>query len=203
MNKVILIGYSGHAYVVCDILLLSDYIIVGYSDKEEKTVNPFELTYLGKESSVNFTEEMTAFVAIGNNTIRKKVVDDLSVELINVIHPTAVIASKVDLSTGILISSNTTINTLAKIGNGAIINTGAIIEHECVIGDFAHIAPGAVLAGNVQVGNRSFIGANSAIKEGVIIGNDVIVGVGSVILNDVPDGVTIVGNPGRIIKENK
>ena len=94
-------------------------------------------------------------------------------------------------------------NPLTTIEEGVIVNTNAIIEHECYLGSFCHVAPGVVLAGNVKIGKRSFIGANSVIKQGITIGNDVTIGAGSVILNDVPNNVTVVGNPGKIIKITK
>ena len=203
MHKIVLIGYSGHAFVVCDILSLLNYKVVGYCDIEMKEFNPFDSLYLGTEANYLLNEDENYIIGIGDNIIREKIAQRLNGEMINAIHPGATISKSVLISSGVVVAANATINPLSQLGRGAIINTGAIVEHECKIGDFAHIAPGAVLTGNVHVGDRSFIGANSVIKQGVIIGNDVIVGAGSVILNDVPDGVTIVGNPGRIIKENK
>lgn len=199
MTKVVIIGYSGHSFVVCDIFKLLEFDILGYFELNEMDYNPFNLTYLGSESTIKVNDERQVFVAIGNNAIRERIAINLEYDLVNAIHPNAVIADSVIVGLGVLVSANAVINSLSTIGNGAIINTGVIIEHECKVGAFAHIAPGAVLAGNVRVGDRSFIGANSVVKQGVVIGNDVIVGAGSVILNDVPDNVTIVGNPGRII----
>ena len=37
----IVIGYSGHAFVACGILKAAGQPITGYCDKEEKTYNPF------------------------------------------------------------------------------------------------------------------------------------------------------------------
>ena len=81
-----------------------------------------------------------------------------------------------------------------------IINTKASIDHDCIIEDFVHISPGAILCGNVQVGELSWIGAGSVIIQGIKIGKNVIIGAGTVVIHDVPDNVTIVGNPGKIIK---
>uniref|UniRef100_UPI0025968C85 DapH/DapD/GlmU-related protein n=1 Tax=uncultured Algoriphagus sp. TaxID=417365 RepID=UPI0025968C85 len=86
-----------------------------------------------------------------------------------------------------------------QIGKGCLINTGAQIHHEVKIGDFTEVNPGAVLLGKVEVGKFCSIGANATILPKVKIGNKVTVGAGSVVMQDVPDGVTIVGVPGRII----
>ncbi len=201
MSDVVIIGYSGHAYVVCDILFNQNKKVIGYCEKEEKKLNPFNLQYLGPEHEYNFQKKQV-FVAIGNNQIRTRLVRNLRTpsNLMNVIHQSAIVGYNVNLGKGILLAANVILNPLAKVGDGAICNTGCIIEHECQISSFAHIAPGAVLAGNVIVGERSFVGANSVVKQGITIGKDVVVGAGSVIINDIPDNAMVVGNPGRIIK---
>ena len=47
----IVIGYSGHAYVVCGILFAAGKKVTGYCDFEEKLQNPFQLAYYGNENS--------------------------------------------------------------------------------------------------------------------------------------------------------
>jgi len=207
-NKVIIIGYSGHAYVVLDCLLSSGQEVIGYCDKEQKTENPFKLTYLGNEHEESIIKEIkncNCFIGIGNNQIREKVFKMLESRginnFINAVHPSAVVSKYSDIGNSVLIASNATINALATIGNGVICNSSSTIEHECKIGNFTHIAPGATLAGNVEIGARSFIGANAVIKQGTKIGNDVLVGAGSVVIKDIPNGLTVVGNPTRILNK--
>lgn len=209
MKKIALFGYSGHAYVVADILLQLNYSIIGYFDKSEAAYNPFNLKYLGPEDETNVkelqNEGISFFVAIGDNIVRSKILKFLvsnNSELGIAVSPLAIVSPYAEISHGSLISSGACINALSKIGIGVIINTGAIIEHECRIGDFTHIAPGAVLAGNVIVGQNSFIGANSVIKQGIKIGNNVVVGAGAVVLKDIPDNETWVGNPAKKLMQN-
>lgn len=206
MNKeVILVGYSGHAYVAAEALLASGKKLAGYLEKKPLLNNPFNLAYLGFEENENILRQLVEvefFPAIGNNKIRAMVYYQLlkaGKTFINAIHPSANVSQYIESGSGILICRGSNINPFASIGNGVIINTGAIIEHECMIADFAHIAPGAVMAGNVSVGAYSFIGANAVIKEGVKIGANVIVGAGAVVLNEVTDNQTVVGNPAKII----
>ena len=196
------VGYSGHSYVCLEIAALNEMFPVGYYDTYYQEKNPFDLDYLGDENVAPI--DTPVFVCIGENNIRKKVYEKMierncDVDF-NLLHPNATISKKAKLGMNTLVAAGALINPLSTIGKSCIINTGAIIEHECEIADFVHIAPGAVLAGNVRVGQGTFIGANSVVKQGVNIGEKVIVGAGTVILNDVPDNVTIVGNPGKIIK---
>jgi len=205
-NKIILIGYSGHSYVCIDNARLNNYKVIGYCDSKEKIINPFQIKFLGDESTI-FDEEnkFNAFIGIGDNIIREKIFKKIKTNYINLIHPKSIIAVEINitLDSNIIINAGAIVNPLTTIEEGVIVNTNAIIEHECYLGSFCHVAPGVVLAGNVKIGKRSFIGANSVIKQGITIGNDVTIGAGSVILNDVPNNVTVVGNPGKIIKITK
>ena len=204
-KKIILIGYSGHAYVVADIAIENQYEIIGYTEKSKVQNNPFNLNYAGYEKETDFFDnknEVGFIIGIGDNSIRESIYNLISsknVEVITLISNTASISHSARIDSGTFINRNVTINAFAQIGKNVILNTACIIEHECEISASVHIAPGAVLAGNVFVGQRSFIGANSVIKQGVKIGNDVIVGAGTVVVSDIQDGKKVVGNPNRYI----
>ena len=201
-NQIIIIGYSGHAYVVIDGIQSINKKVIGYCDFQEKKENPFQLKYLGNESE-SILKGQNWIVGIGDNQIRKKIISQFNSigNLVSVFHKTSTISLSTIIGKGTFFSAQSVVNPLSEIGIGCIINTGAIVEHECQVSDFVHIAPGAVLAGNVSVGESSFVGANSVVKQGVSIGKNVTIGAGSVIINDIPDNVTVVGNPGKIIKQ--
>lgn len=203
LDKVAIIGYSGHGLVVADTAIAMGLPLRYYCEKKSAAINPFSLDYLGYEEDQDFTGwngEMQFIIGIGNNVIRNKVgvmVLAKGATLPNVIHPSASMSSYFELGVGNFISRQASVNTLAKIGNFCILNTGCIIEHECQLGNAVHIGPSATLAGNVQVGDFTFIGANTVIKQGVKIGAHVTIGAGTVVLNDVPDHYIMVGNPAR------
>lgn len=206
-SKPVIIGYSGHSYVVHDIFTRMGYEVIYYCDREEKDLNPFNLIYLGDETyekSLTAMENSGYFISIGDNIVRSKIQSRLysliATAPVNAIHPSAVISKKVKIGKGVMVAANVSINPLAKIGDGVICNTSCIIEHECHIGNYVHIAPGAVLTGNVIIGDYTFVGANSVIKQGVKIGKNVTIGAGTVVIKDIPDNVTVVGNPQHIIK---
>ena len=202
-NKLIIIGYSGHAYVLIETAILNKLNIFGYTDKEKKINNPFNLNYLGNEINKSFSFLNVNFsyvVGIGDNLSRTKTSNFLRKSnciLLNLIHPCASVSKQIEIGSGVFIGRNSAINTLCKIGNDVIINTSSSIDHECQIDDGVHVAPGSVICGNVKIGMNSFIGANSTIKQNVKIGKNVIIGAGSVVLEDLPDNSLFYGNPAR------
>jgi len=200
----ILIGYSGHSYVVYTILNATGKTVTSYCDATVKEKNPFALEYLGTENDENalsLLKENPFFISIGDNKIRRKIQETLALKNlypINAIHPSVIIDSSVTTAvTGVMIAAGVIINALAKIHEGAICNTGCIIEHECVVEKFVHIGPGAILCGNVSVGENSFVGAGSVIRQGIKIGKNVIIGAGSVVVKDVADNMKIMGCPAK------
>ena len=205
----VLIGYSGHAYVVCGILTAAGKSIDGYCDLEEKQYNPFNLSYLGKENTDKAKEQMKqsgVFIAVGDNRIRKKIYDDISVHCLpaNAIHPAAIIdASVIIKGQGIMIAAGVCINPLAEINEGAICNTTCIIEHQCIIGAFAHIGPGAILCGNVNIGKGAFVGAGAVVRQNINIGANAVIGAGAVVIKDVMENEVVIGNPSRKLINSK
>ena len=200
-KKIVIIGYSGHSYGCVEVAIKQGFSIIGYHDVLEKVSNPYNLNYLGHEDNIDSNNK--AFIAIGDNSIRRKIYQKLRSNTIflNTIlkHSNTTISKSSLIEEQTFISPGVIINPQVKIGVGCIINTGAIIEHDCFIGEFSHIAPGAVLAGNVSIGSGCMIGANSVIKQGVKVGDNVIIGAGAVVLKDVNSEATYVGNPAKEI----
>ncbi|WP_371930970.1 acetyltransferase [Lewinella sp. JB7] len=201
-----LIGYSGHAFVVADVILATGRSLYGYFEREQKTTNPYKLKYLGEDSAtqlIALPPGVDLFVAVGNNHHRKVITERLLTcdrkLAFPALHPSAVVSPLACISAGVLLAPQVTVNALAKVEVGVILNTSSIIEHECVIEAFAHIAPGAVLAGNVRVGEGAFVGANAIIKQGVNIGQWSTIGAGAVVLEDVAPRTTVIGNPAKRI----
>lgn len=203
--SVVLIGYSDHAYVVCDIFRKMGKEIIGYCDKTKKDKNPDDLEYFGNETDKKVLSELKkyeCFVAIGDNHIRAKVSDLLikeEIRLINAIHPSATISESAKLGNGVMIGPKVIVNAYTKIGDGVICNTGSVIEHEGDIGKHSHIAPGVVLCGVVKVGKTTLIGAGSVVNLYTNIGDNVIIGAGTVVVKNIPDNKTVIGNPQKFI----
>lgn len=203
MLKAVIIGYSGHSYVVLDSILSANYNVIGYCEQEKKAINPYNLAYFGDERTISVINKLVdsqVFLGVGDNAVRAKIFDHLTKHNIScpsLIDRNANVSKLASIDHGTVVMPGATINALAEIGRAVICNSSCIIEHECLVGDYAHIAPGAVLTGNVTIGERTFIGANTVIRQGITIGKNVIVGAGSVVVKDVQDGEIVYGNPAK------
>ncbi len=205
----VIIGYSGHAFVCCSILQATGNPVKHYCDFQKKNYNPFQLNYLGNELEENSVLQMKQsgfFIGIGDNQIRRKVYHSLEKNClpINAIHPSAIIDATITMAeNGVMIAAGVCINAFTKIETGAICNTSSVIEHECIVGAFSHIGPGAIICGNVTIGEGTFIGAGAIIRQNINIGKNVMIGMGAVVIKNVADNETVVGNPSKkLIKNN-
>jgi sugar O-acyltransferase (sialic acid O-acetyltransferase NeuD family) len=199
-NKTIIQGGGEHARVVLDCFIAQGANVVGLFDpKYSGTL--FGIPQRGTYDQ-SFEPDAYAIVAIGDNALRKKVVEKTKHRFRNAVHPSAIISPYASIGEGNMILHGTIIQAQTQIGNHVIINTGTQVDHDNVIADYVHLGPGVVLCGAVRVGTGSFIGAGSVIIPGKKIGAWAIVGAGSVVIQDVPDYAVVVGNPARIIRYN-
>ena len=191
-----LYGASGHAKVIMDILKANCVKIEGLIDD-----NPDIIELLGYPVYHQRTDLSPMIVSIGNNAIRKHIVEKLPVEFGQAIHPTAIVSHTAIIGEGTVIMQGGIVQACTRIGKHCIINTGASVDHECIVEDFVHISPHATLCGNVHVGEGSWVAAGTVVLPGVKIGKWSVIGAGSVVSKDIPDGVLAVGNRCKVIKK--
>ncbi len=197
-----LYGASGHAKVILEIAQLQGFVIGGLVD-----ANPDIQSLMGFPVTTSIpTDDYDGngyLISIGNNRTRQQVAQsaELSGKIFEtLIHPFTSISASAQVGEGTVIMAGVAINAETRIGRHCIINTNASVDHDCVLGDYVHISPGVALAGDVQVGEGTHIGIGASVIQGARIGRWATIGAGAVIIRDVPDGATVVGNPGRVIK---
>lgn len=90
-----------------------------------------------------------------------------------------------------------------RIGhNGPItINASATIGDNVTMMQYSTI--GSANNNAAHIGDNVYIGPNVCIVENVTIGNGVTIGAGTVVVKDVPEGVTVAGNPSKIISHKE
>ena len=59
------------------------------------------------------------------------------------------------------------------------------------------------MASTVSIGDNVWIGGGAIIMPGITIGDNVVIGAGSVVTKNIPENVVAVGNPCRVLRENK
>ncbi|MDI1256573.1 MAG: acetyltransferase [Flavobacterium sp.] len=202
-KKLYIFGASGHGKVVRELVESNNHKVAAFFDD-----NP-QKSYCGLTPIFNTTDIINPstndaiIIAVGNNYSRKEISKRLyNYNFFTSIHKSAFVSTSAKIGEGTVILVNAVINTDAQIGNHVIINSAAVVEHDCVIEDYVHISPGAILSGNIHVGKGTHIGSGATVIPGVKIGKWCTIGAGTIVLNDVPDGATLIGNPGRIIKYN-
>lgn len=195
-----IIGASGHAKVIIEILVLSNQKIDNIWD-DNKLLGKFE-GYLIKGSTEDLSKinGRTSIIAIGNNDIRKKIANKVGGDFYRAFHPKCFISPTSVIGKGSVVMANATVSSNVNLGEHVIINTNASVDHDCEIGDFVHVSPQAGIAGGVLIGEGSHIGLGACVIQGLKIGKWVTIGAGTVVIKDVPDFAVVVGNPGKIIK---
>lgn len=149
----------------------------------------------------------THFVmAVGWPSVRRQLLERVTATSIGttlrpypVRHPRAEVGPHAILGEGAVVLAGAHVSSTARLGRHVHVSYLAAVGHDCRVGDFVTVMPAAVVGGSVSIGAGTTIGANATVLEGVRIGHDVMVGAGAVVISDVPDGVTVVGNPARIL----
>lgn len=146
-------------------------------------------------------------IAIANSKFREKIANRLEaddIELWSISADNVILMDESEIAEGAALSPFVTITSNIKIGKCFHANLYSYVEHDCIIGDFVTFAPSVKCNGNIHIEDHAYIGAGAVIKQGtpdqpLIIGRGAIVGMGAVVTKSVPAGVTVVGNPARIL----
>lgn len=98
----------------------------------------------------------------------------------------------------------------AKIGKRFFIDhgMGVVIGETAIIGDDVLLYQGVTLGGTGKekgkrhptLGSDVVVGTGAKVLGNINIGNNVKIGAGSVVIHDVPDGSTVVGVPGVVVR---
>jgi len=209
--RVLAIGGGGHAKAVIDAALERGGLeVIGVLDSN-KSVGEVVLktqvrtvSVVGADwNSVSLSGVEGAIICLGNNYVRKRLVeaikqDQPQLSFPRVVHPRAVVASSAFIGEGTVVLAGCVVNPCAKVGSFCILNTLSCVEHDCTVREYAFIGPRATLSGGVEVGDTSFIGCGSTVVQGRTIGSNSLVGAGSVVYENIPSSAKAYGVPARV-----
>lgn len=212
-RNIVVIGTSGFAKEII-FLLKNSYTVdhkqwniigcIGEEIDREKKILGYPV--LGNdEYLLNYEDEINVVIGIGNPLIKKRVVEKLknNPQLLfpNIIAPTVRMDDSITMGEGNIICDMNILTTDVTIGNFVTINLSNTVGHDSVIADYVTINPGCNISGNVEIGQATAIGTGAKIIQKLFIGEESVIGAGSIIIKDVKRRTTVVGNPGRVIKE--
>lgn len=207
--NIVVIGQGGHSKVIKELILLNpqNYIVAYLDDKYEefkREDNLFTGPILAARMIVKSFKEIKFIIAIGNNSVRKRIVRMLNLpkeSYLTLIHPKAIVSKSVTIGSGVVIMANAVINADTQIDDHTIINTSAVIEHDNQIGQFVHVSPNATLTGEVKVNHGVHIGAGATILPNLTIGEWSVIGAGATVINPIPANSMAVGVPAVVKKQ--
>jgi sugar O-acyltransferase (sialic acid O-acetyltransferase NeuD family) len=209
--RIVVVGCSGHARVVVDILQQNDCEVVGLLDSYKSVANKV-LGYQVLGSDDDLPALVTAnicnsvIVAIGDNWIRSRMVKRIrelvpGIRFATAIHSSAQIARDASIRQGTVIMPGVVVNTGCDVGEFCILNTRSSLDHDSIMEDFSSLAPGAITGGGVRIGALSAIAIGAVISHGIQIGKNTVIGAGATVVKDIPDRVVAYGTPARIIRD--
>jgi sugar O-acyltransferase (sialic acid O-acetyltransferase NeuD family) len=214
LHKVIVVGASGHAKVVIDVIEKEGkFAVAGLVDTYRSCGHRcFGYSVLGTEFDLPALMSKHGIrggiAAIGDNWVRSKVVDKIlrlapDFTFITPIHPSAAIARGVQIGRGTVIMAGVTINSDSRIGEHCIINTNCSVDHDNTMMDYASLAPGVITGGNVTVHEYSAISLGAKLIHGRTIGRHTVIGAGATVLEDIGDYCVAWGTPAKIVGSRK
>jgi sugar O-acyltransferase (sialic acid O-acetyltransferase NeuD family) len=212
MEKIIIIGASGHGTVITDILEENgQYEVFGFIDSfKEIGSRVFGYPILGNENHIPYLMEKEGItkgiIAIGDNWERKKMfkkIKDMApaFDFISAIHPSASVSKYATIGKGTVVMAGTVINANAQTGDFSIVNSKASFGHDSILGKFSSLSPGVIVGGNVAIGKFSAISIGVIIVNNITIGKHTVIGAGAVVTRDMGNFQVAHGIPAKFIKK--
>lgn len=205
--KVVILGASGHAVSVISMALEAGQIeIVGcLGGTGTQRTDILGVPVLGGDDLLEKLYEdgiRHAFVAIGENKIRRKLYEkcsEIGYLFPNIISSHAVVSRYAELGAGNCVMAGAVVNAGTVVGNQCILNTNSSIDHDCAIGDYVHVAPGVAVSGSTRIGTGAHIGTGASVIDGLSIADWSYIGAGAAVVKNIETRGLYVGVPARMV----
>lgn len=184
--RLLVVGAGGHGRSVAEAAELSgQFEVVGFLDdmpSEGQIVSGFPV--LGPVAAMAEHRAIAdqAIVAIGNNVVREKLMQQLTLagfELATVVHPRAIVSPSAALGAGSAVMAGAIVGTEAHLGLGIIVNCGAVVDHHATVEDVGHLGVNSSMAGGTVLGYAAWLQAGAALGYGVHVSANTVIPPGS------------------------
>jgi len=205
--KLIIVGAGGHGREIASIVAAMPHApeLLGFLDDG---LDPGAYSFgsvLGPSSQI--PDAATHFVVgIGSPHVRETVALSLhasGLEAFTAVHPMASVGERVMLGDGCVLGAGTHLVCDVTIGNHTQLHANCVVSHDGVLGDYVVVTPRVALAGNVTIGDRAWLGVGCTLNMGVTVGADALVGAGAVVIRDVAPNDVVIGNPAKVLRQNR
>jgi len=189
-SRLLVVGAGGHGRSVAEAAEMSgQFVVVGFLDDSlpaGETVIAFPV--LGPVASIAHHRAAAdqAIVAIGNNAVREKLMQQLTAagfKWATVVHPRAIMSPSAVLGEGAAVMAGAIVGTEARLGVGSIMNCGGVVDHHATVEDFGHLGVNASIAGGTVLGRGAWMQASSALGYGVKVPDGVMLAPGEALDN--------------------
>lgn len=188
-GNLLIIGTGSNADIISYLFEeSSNYKVVGYAknavtdtvfrNKPVYSLDTLE-TYYDPTKTENYI-----FVAIGNNSIRKRIYKDLKkrgYKFASFVSSKAILYPNVKIGENVFIFENNVVQYNCKIGDNTILWSGNHIGHESTIGNHCFISSHCVVSGYCNIGDLCFLGVNCTIVDNVNVESQSFIKAGSLV----------------------
>jgi sugar O-acyltransferase (sialic acid O-acetyltransferase NeuD family) len=212
MQPIVVFGAGGFgrevAQLIEDINRASpQYELLGFVDDDPsmpgKALNGHPVKRV--DDGLSGSPRVAVAVAVGDPVTRMRVVERIrpyGVSFPNLVHPSVVIGREVSMGVGNIICAGSILTVNIRLGDFCQLNLKTTVGHDAVLDHFATSACGVDFAGYSHMGVGTYFGNQATVLQSVRVGPFTTVGAGAVVNRELPAGVTAVGVPARVIKEN-
>lgn len=212
MKPAIIFGNENFAEMLADYMKSVGLEVFAFC-VNEKYINKDQINGINVLPFENIAEycppsEYDFYLAIGYKKMAKtramvlENVRELGYATPNFVHPSVVVAPKIDIGYGNIFFQNVSIGYKVKIGNGNLFFDNSIIGHNTEICNFNTFSVGAKTCGFSKIENHCFIGAGSCIRDHVRVSNYNFIGAQTFISKDTNENQVFSHNSTKLLEKD-
>lgn len=146
-KKLLIIGAGGHGQCCQEIALdMKMFSQINFLDDHPND----KVNVIGTidEMSSYYPEYENIFIAIGNNTLRCRLMnqaEQIGYSLVSLISPYSFVSKSAIIEKGSVVFPHDVIQSNTLLKQGAILSSNALVDHDAIIGKYCHINGGAII----------------------------------------------------------